>query len=477
MGQTFLSARIDSVLSVPLYVRSVRANVFTLFHRQDNRTDGRFFAALRMTCYAIGIVEVYSSCVGPDFHAEKAGARVGQTFLSARIASVLSKRRRNMTTRIGLALLVASSFWACGGDSVTTPEQPVLERGLKEVGNMVQPRYWHTATLLPNGKVLIAGGLGEPPAEVRDPSQGGAVIYRASGLLASAEIFDPQTGTSTPTGDMTVRRYADSGILLPDGRVLIMPRDGHFPVEIYDPASGTFAAVSDVPAGATVETATLLPSGEVFLTNLDHTGVFDPDARAFHSIFKREEIRRLHTATLLKDGRVLIVGGSRGGLEDGLVGRNVIYDPSSRRVSEAGNLQVDRINHKAVLLQDGRVLIVGGTAGKGPFVQTAEMYDPETNTFSPAGVSNIDPLAAALLPSGTVLLVHSHNGDIVMYNPATHAFSPTGHNIGWRSLPTVTMLEDGRAMVAGGWESEGYSTHGLPSNIGVITDKILIFTP
>ena len=360
---------------------------------------------------------------------------------------------------------------------MTAPEQPTLERGLKEVGNMVQPRYWHTATLLPNGKVLIAGGLGEPPAEVQDPSQGGAVIYRASGLLASAEIFDPQTGTSTPTGDMTVRRYADSGILLPDGRVLIMPRYGHFPVEIYDPVSGTFAAVSDVPAGATIETATLLPSGEVFLTNLDHTGVFDPDARTFHSIFKREEIRRLHTATLLKDGRVLVVGGLRGGLEDGLVGRNVIYDPSSRDVSEAGKLQVDRINHKAVLLQDGRVLIVGGTAGKGPFVQTAEMYDPETNTFSQAGVSTVDPLSALLLPSGAVLLLHSHNGDIVMYNPATHAFSPTGHNIGWRSLPTVTMLEDGRAMVAGGWESEGYSTHGLPSNIGVITDKILIFTP
>ena len=84
VGQTFLSARIDSVLSVPLYVRSVRANVFTLFHRQDNRTDGRFFAALRMTCYAIAIVEVYSSCVGPDFHAEKAGAKVGPACLPKR---------------------------------------------------------------------------------------------------------------------------------------------------------------------------------------------------------------------------------------------------------------------------------------------------------------------------------------------------------------------------------------------------------
>lgn len=384
-----------------------------------------------------------------------------------------------MTTRIGLALLVVSSFWACGGDSVTAPEQPTLERGLKEVGNMVQPRYWHTATLLPDGKVLIAGGLGEPPAEVQDPSQGGAVIYRASGLLASAEIFDPQTGTSTPTGDMTVRRYADNGILLPNGRVLIMPRDGRFPVEIYDPASGTFAAVSDVPAGAIIATATLLPGDEVFVTTVGslYTGVFNPSTNTFHSILSLGYNSIGHTATLMKDGRVLIVGGYRGSDEDRMVGRNLIYDPTSNALSEAGNLQFDRMNHSAVLLHDGRVLIVGGTAGKGPFVQTAEMYDPETNTFSTAGVSNIDPLAAALLPSGTVLLVHSHNGDIVMYNPATHAFSPTGHNIGWRSLPTVTMLEDGRAMVAGGWESDGYSTHGLPTNIGVITDKILIFTP
>ena len=380
-----------------------------------------------------------------------------------------------MTTRIGLALLVVSSFWACGGDSVTTPEQPVLERGLHEVGKLTQPRHWHTATLLPDGKVLIAGGLAEPPTEVPDPSPGGTVIYRPSGPLASAEIFDPQTGTSTPTGDMTVRRYADSGILLPEGRVLIMPRYGHFPVEIYDPASGTFAAVSDVPAGATIATATLLPSGEVFLTNLDHTGVFDPDARAFHSIFKREEIRRLHTATLLKDGRVLIVGGLRGGLEDGLVGRNVIYDPSSRRVSEVGYLQFDRINHKAVLLRDGRVLIVGGHTETGTFLQTAEIYDPETNAFSPAGVSTIDPSACRGVAAlrRRCLLVHSHNGDIVMYNPATHAFSPTGHSIGWRSSPTVTLLADGRVMIAGGSKDAG-NGHSVKEEI---TDQIFIFTP
>ena len=357
---------------------------------------------------------------------------------------------------------------------MTTSAPPALERGLHEVGNLNQQRHWHAATLLPNGKVLIAGGLAEPPEEVQDPSPGGTVIWRPSGPLASAEVFDPETGVSTPTGDLTVRRYNDNGFLLPDGRVLIMPGNGILPIEMYDPHSGRFDAVAGMPSNVDITTATLLPNGEVFVTSWDHTGVFDPDARAFHSIFKREETRRLHTATLLKDGRVLIVGGLRGGqFEDGLVGRNVLYDPTSRGVSEAGNLQFDRINHKAVLLQDGRVLILGGTTNRRSWVQTAEIYNPETNTFSPAGVSTIDPSAAVLLPSGDVLLIRSYNGDIALYNPDTHVFSPTGHSIGWRSLPTVTLLADGRVMIAGGAKDTG-DGHSVKEEI---TDQILIFTP
>ena len=105
-----------------------------------------------------------------------------------------------MTTRIGLALLVVASFWACGSDSVTTPEPPALERGLHEVGKMTQPRYQHVATLLQNGKVLIAGGYAEPPTKVEDPSPGGTVIYRPAGVLITAEIFDPEIGTLVANG-------------------------------------------------------------------------------------------------------------------------------------------------------------------------------------------------------------------------------------------------------------------------------------
>ena len=382
-----------------------------------------------------------------------------------------------MTARILFALFVVTSFWACGSDSVTTPEPPALERGLHEVGKMTQPRYQHVATLLQNGKVLIAGGYAEPPTKVEDPSPGGTVIYRPAGVLITAEIFDPEIGTSSPTGSMTVSRYADNGILLPDGRVLIMPRYGHIPIEMYNPDSGIFDALADVPYNATILTATLLQSGRVFVTSVEHTGVFDLDARAFTSIFAMDDRRRLQTATLLKDGRVLIVGGIRGGIEDGLVGRNLIYDPVSKSFSEAGDLQFDRVNHGAVLLQDGKVLIIGGHAGEGPFVHTAEMYDPETNSFSPAGISTIDPSAALLLPSGRVFLIHSYNGDIVLYNPATHEFSPAGHSIGWRSFPTVTLLADGSVMVAGGTKDKDVSTDSGHTFEEEVTDQILIFTP
>ena len=372
-----------------------------------------------------------------------------------------------MTFRIAIALFIVSSFWACGSDSVTTSEPPSLERGLHEVGNLTQPRYQHVATLLPDGKVLIAGGYKEGIPNFTD----------VSNRHISAEIFDPVTGTSSPTGNMTVGRSTDHGILLPDGLVLIIPRYHDFPIEIYDPHAARFNAVAKIPWYPPITTVNLLQSGKIFVTTQQHTAVFDPVASAFSPIVALEKTRKNHTATLLKDGRVLIVGGTRGGIDNELTGRNLIYEPSSNAFAEAGDLQVDRIFHKAVLLQDGRVLIIGGIAGEGPFVHTAEMYDPETNAFSPAGVSAIDPLAATLLPSGKVLLMRSINGDIALYNPATHEFSPTGHSIGWRSQPTVTLLADGRVMVAGGSKYKEGSTNSGHTFDEEITDQILIFTP
>ena len=377
-------------------------------------------------------------------------------------------RHRRVTAKIAIALIVVSSLWACGGDSVTTPGQPSFERGLHEVGTMTRPRDQHVATLLGNGKVLIAGGYKE-----RVPD-----FFNDSNRHISAELFDPETGTTSPTGDMALGRNTDFGLLLPDSRVLIMPRYHDFPVEIYDPHSARFEVLAKIPWFPPIATANLLQSGKVFVTNLEHTAVFDPAAGSFASIVAMEKRRTGHTATLLKDGRVLIVGGSTG-LNYELAGQNLIYDPSANAFTEAGHLKVDRWGHIAVLLQDGRVLIVSGHTGSEP-VNAAEMYDPETNTFSGAGTSAIRPSAALLLPSGRVFFIHGPTGNIVLYNPATHVFSPAGHSVGPSlGMPTVTLLADGRVMIAGGLTYKDDSTQdGNPEGSGrEITDQILIFTP
>ena len=95
-----------------------------------------------------------------------------------------------MNAKIAIALFIVSSFWACGGDSVTTSEPPALERGLHEVGSLTQPRYEHVATLMQNGKVLIGGGYAELLPVFAEPPPANAVIPKTKRHI-SAEIFDP----------------------------------------------------------------------------------------------------------------------------------------------------------------------------------------------------------------------------------------------------------------------------------------------
>lgn len=169
-----------------------------------------------------------------------------------------------------------------------------------------------------------------------------------------------------------------------------------------------------------------------------------------------EVARASHTATRLRDGRVLIAGGfdDQGGTETS----GELFDPESGAFSPTGSMSVARNSHTATLLHDGRVLMVGGYDAQGERLSTAELYDPATGRFTPTA-SMPSPRAdhtATLLPDGRVLIVggtgagYSFLASALLYDPETGVFAPTGSMSVPRESATATLLRDGRVLIAGG---------------------------
>ncbi|HLJ13715.1 MAG TPA: kelch repeat-containing protein [Bryobacteraceae bacterium] len=263
-------------------------------------------------------------------------------------------------------------------------------------GNMVIARYEHTATLLNNGKVLIAGGF--------DP-------------YTTAELYDPETGTFSLTGDMPVNRFRHTATLLNDGRVLIAGGDStlNLPTafasaEVYDPATGTFTTVGNMTAQRTFHTATLLTNGKVLITGgrtaatyWASAELFDPSTSTFSATGSMSTVRTFQTATLLNDGTVLITGG--GTLQLPGLASAELFNPITGTFSAAGSMSSARSFHSATLLSDGTVLVAGGENNLG-VLSTAELYDPASKTFTATDtmLSTRAGSAAALLNSGDVLM-------------------------------------------------------------------------
>ena len=366
-----------------------------------------------------------------------------------------AKEGHLMTVRMNSALLIVWILTGCGNPVPTSPEATSDLKGFEVAGQMTERRFWHASVLLQDGTVLITGG-----AATENPGQVSTSLFRAS-----TEVFDPETGTSSRRGNLSLPRILDMGILMPDGRVLLAGAD-QAPLEFFDPRNGRFTPEPYLPAFARIWSITLLPNGKILTYYSLGVAVFDPNTRDFTSLPGSVAIRAGHTATLLRDGRVLIVGGSNA---LGVVKESEIYDPLSNTLTRTGELTYERRDHRAMLLQDGSVLVIGGTTGdegaEEP-VTAAERYDPATGTFSSEGDPGIDPIhAATLLPSGEVFII-GDSGEVVLYDPATGAFGPTGHSIGEnRVFYTTTVLRDGRVLIVGGLKD-------LQA-----TDQILIYNP
>jgi hypothetical protein len=226
--------------------------------------------------------------------------------------------------------------------------------GIAPTGSMATARYFHTATLLNNGTVLVTGGL--------DGNNNN---------LASAELFDPASGTFTLTGSMAVARSSHTATLLTNGKVLVAGGSSSATAELFDPASGHFTATGSMGISRTGQTATLLGNGKVLITGGNATGgetataeLFDPASGSFTPTGSMGTIRWGHTATLLNNGTVLVAGGIGSGVGDkGYLASAEIFDPSNGIFTPTGSMKTKRWWHEATLLGDGSVLVSGG---RGP---------------------------------------------------------------------------------------------------------------
>ena len=332
-----------------------------------------------------------------------------------------------------------------GSTSLTVP-------GFTLTGSLGTARYGHTATVLSNGTVLIAGGY-----DVN------------STAVASAELYNPATKTFAPTGSLNVARTNDTATLLDDGTVLIA---GGFDInfnllgsaEIYNPATGLFTVTGTLLTPRANHTATLLSSGDVLLAGssdgsgnaLANAEIYIPATQSFSAVGSLNAARGYHTAVALNDGTVLISGGIASG---SVLASAELFNPSTGVFVPTGNLNNGRIQNTATLLNGGLVLVAGGKDSGFNILSSAELYNPATKTFALTGSLNTarGNHGAALLSNGTVLVEGGFGNGVDMsasaevFDPIAQTFSPTSSLNVARQLATTTLLTNGLTLVAGGF--------------------------
>ena len=276
-------------------------------------------------------------------------------------------------------------------------------------GTMTSGRWEHTATRLPDGRVLVTGG------------------NNLDGALSTAELYDPATGTWTATARMTWARYGHTATLLLDGRVLVAGGAYGASAELYDPRTGTWTATGNLAGDHFSSAATLLPDGTVLIAGAGAAELYDPRSGTWTAtgamIHGRYEIDS--AATLLPDGRVLVAGGAAD------ASYAELYDPRSGTwTATRPMIQRHGDQTAATLLADGTVLVTGGTGaivrGIDPALSSADLYDPRTGTWTATAnlSTNRRSHSATLLPDGRVLVAGgvSHNdasGSAELYQPGT----------------------------------------------------------
>lgn len=273
-------------------------------------------------------------------------------------------------------------------------------------GSLNTNRWYHTATLLPNGTVLVAGGFGKLP--------GNTDI-----TWSSAEVYDPGTGGWTAKASMsTPRGYQHTATLLPNGTVLVAGGSTNSEygnsalasAEIYDPSSGTWTGAAPMNTNHTFHTATLLTNGSVLVADVNACELFDPVVGTWTLTGSMNAPRSFHGATLLPSGKLLVAGGRDSTGQD--LTSSEVYDPVTGIWATNGPTTFQHVLGVQVLLPNGKVLVAGGaTSGGGP-TGSAEIYDPVAGTWTtnaPMSIIRYEP-TGTVLASGKVLVAGGDTG-------------------------------------------------------------------
>jgi hypothetical protein len=334
--------------------------------------------------------------------------------------------------------------------------------GFVPLTEMSTTRAGHTATLLADGSVLVAGGTTDTGH--------------------SGEIFEPGSSAFVAASPMVHVRSGHCASLLPNGRVLIAGGADNVGVligtaEIFDPGTQSFTATADLNHARQGASCTSLLNGKVLIAGGGGSGgpaltaeLYDPTTGSFQPVGSLVSARTEHRAVRLSDGKVLLVGGVNQSSSAEL------FDPASGHFAATGSLHQARAGASATLLPNGKVLVLGGTQTMGPVgggapaapvsIASAELYDPAGGLFHPVGSLLIarDSHSATLLADGTVLVAggysHGFDGDAQpewqtlasaeIFDPGSSASTRAASLETGRAEHVTTLLNNGQLLVTGG---------------------------
>jgi hypothetical protein len=321
----------------------------------------------------------------------------------------------------------------------------------------------HTATLLQNGNVLVAGGL-------------------SAAFTTSAEIYDPVANTWTPVAPMNAARGDHSATLLVNGKVLVAGGynglNALSSAEIYNPSNNSWTTTPPMNSARFKHTATLLPNGKVLIaggSELTKAELYDPSTNMWIPVPDMSAGRQEHTATLLNNGKVLITGGLS---PNGPIAEAQLFDFTTNTWSPGGSMTINRYRFKAALLNNGKVLAASGT------VTSCEIYDPATNiwSFGPSVSTARDLFAMTILGNGNVLATGGEMGSTELnttevYSALSNSWSSDGNMTTPRQSHTITLFANGKALVTGGLANNTILASAEEYTSGTLVHQTITFGP